>query len=494
MIALGRRAVGGLVTRLASAVAAGTLAGVLGSTITSCSTGTPAVASADTGQRVAVVEASAGEASGGAMRNDCLSCHTAAHQSVLGRGPAALVRCEECHAKVHAGYRNIEALYAGTTRDSAVHADVMYQAHVACVQCHAEGTLAKAPAARSADLDAACTSCHGPKFAGMVARWIAGADWRTHDVSGFVNRAAADARLGGSAARAKIQFARQAAAFVASGGAVHNIKGSDALLRDALDSVSVAYKLAGVEMPAAPALGPDPARVSCVGCHYGIESARDSAFGLRFDHGAHVLTANVACTKCHSGADYLVPSKRDSTKDLVDPRHGKTFVTASTCETCHHAATNAAACTACHSPVTRTIAVSMPLKLTQRGAPASRTVAFDHARHASVDCANCHTSRPAVRNVASCDNCHQNHHEQATQCSACHGTTTHDAHKAADHLNCTACHARQTVAMLTPNRAFCVTCHADHVNHKPGRECSSCHMQSTPAELKQRILSGSGTH
>ena len=174
MIPLRRRAVGGLWTRLASAVAAGTLAGVLGSTITSCSSGAPAVASADTVQRVAVSEVSGGEAAGRAMRDDCLSCHTAAHQSVLGRGPAALVRCEECHAKVHAGYKTIEALYAGETRDSAVHADVMFDAHVKCVQCHAASTLAKSSAARTADLDAACTSCHGPKFSGMVARWMAG--------------------------------------------------------------------------------------------------------------------------------------------------------------------------------------------------------------------------------------------------------------------------------------------------------------------------------
>lgn len=496
MIALGRRAAGGRWIRLANAVAAGTLAGVFGSTITSCSSDkSQSVVARDIVEKAAAAPVE--NVAARTMRADCLSCHATAHKAVLGRGPAALVRCEECHANVHATYKTVEALYAGNTRDSAVHPDAMYAAHVKCVECHTDATLAKAGAARAAELDAACTSCHGPKFGGMAARWVAGVDWRTHAVSSFVNQASTDPRLAGSATRARIQSARQAVSFVSAGGGVHNLRGADALLRGAIDTVSAAYQAAGLAAPAPPALGPDPASVSCVGCHYGIEAVRDSVFGMRFDHGAHVVSAGVACTKCHSGIDYLVPDKRDSTKQLVDRRHGKTFVSAASCENCHHAPTTKAACSQCHAGearLGRTIAVTMPLKLTQRGAPTSRTVAFDHRLHGKVDCATCHASRPDVRNVASCSNCHQNHHEQATQCSACHGTTAHDAHKAADHLNCTACHARQTVALLTPNRAFCATCHADRANHKPGRECSSCHMQSTPAELKKKILSGAGTH
>lgn len=497
MTALGRRAAGGLWIRLANAVAAGTLAGVLGGTITSCSSGPSNSAVArDVVETVAAAPA-AELATPRTMRADCLSCHAKAHQAVLGRGPAALVRCEECHANVHAKYKSIEALYAGRTPDSAMHADPMFVAHVKCVECHTDSALAKPQAARAAELDAACTSCHGAKFGGMVSRWSAGMDWRTRDVSSFVNRAAADPRLTGNPARSPLRSAREAVAFVAAGGGIHNLRGADALLRGALDSVSAAYQAVGIAAPARPALGPDPASVSCVGCHYGIESSRDSVFGLRFDHGAHVINAGVACTKCHSGVDYLVPDKRDSTKDVVDRRHGKTFVSAATCENCHHAPTTNVGCAQCHTGdarLGRTIAVAMPLKLTQRGAPASRTVAFDHRRHGKLDCSNCHVNRPDVRTAASCTNCHQSHHEQASQCSACHGTTAHDAHKAADHLNCTACHARQTVALLTPNRTFCVTCHADHKDHKPGRECSSCHMQSSPAELKKKILSGTGTH
>jgi nitrate reductase cytochrome c-type subunit len=64
------------------------------------------------------------------------------------------------------------------------------------------------------------------------------------------------------------------------------------------------------------------------------------------------------------------------------------------------------------------------------------------------------------------------------------------AHKDDDHLTCASCHARETVAQLTPNRAFCVTCHADQAKHKPARDCSSCHFGGTPAALHRRMLGG----
>ena len=498
MTALRRRAGGGLWMRLANAVAAGTLAGVVGSAITSCSSDASKQSIArDVVENAAAAPVTTETAALHTLRADCLSCHANAHDAVLGRGAAALVRCEECHAKIHARHERIEVLYAGLTRDSAVHADPMFRAHVKCVECHTEATLAKPERARAMEIDAACTSCHGPKFSGMVGRWIAGTGWRVREVSAFVGRAAADSRLDGAPARARIDAARRTVSFVTAGVAAHNVGGADALLRAALDTISAAYRAAGLAAPAAPALGPDPAAVSCVGCHYGIESAHDSAFGRPFDHGAHVVRGDAACSKCHSTADYFTPDTRDSTKDVVDRRHGKTLVTMASCENCHHAPANLASCASCHAAdarLGRAIAVTLPLALTPRRARGSRTVAFEHRVHGAVDCAACHASRPEVRNVASCSTCHQSHHEQASQCSSCHGSATHGAHKAADHLNCTGCHARATIALLTPNRTFCATCHADRVNHKPGRECSSCHMQSTPAELKRRILSGSGAY
>ncbi len=488
MNAFRRGVAGGLFVRLARAVAVGLLVGISGSALTSCSSSAPPPrATRDTTAHVAVLQGSDRDAPTRVLSTECTDCHPHTHDAVLGRGPSASARCGACHASVH---DTIQALYAGLTRRAAVRPDPMFVARVQCAECHSDTTLAmRAGAARLAAVDRACTSCHGPKFVGMLPRWSTGMQWRTRAVSEYVNRAAADPRLTTApSARARIQAAKQTVILVTTAGALHNVRGADALLRSALDSAAAAYTGPGLAVPERPTLGPDPARVSCVGCHYGIEGARDSVFGQPFDHSAHVLRGNVACNACHSAVDYIVPGKHE-----VDKRHGRTMVTPASCNACHHNATSAVACSTCHAGdarLARAIRVAMPLRLRPPNAPTSRDVAFEHRDHAKVECASCHTARTAVRTTAACATCHQTHHVAVAQCMKCHGSDMHAAHKAADHLACTNCHARETLALLTPDRSFCVSCHADRAAHKGGRECSACHMQSTPSELRKRILSG----
>ena len=71
---------------------------------------------------------------------------------------------------------------------------------------------------------------------------------------------------------------------------------------------------------------------------------------------------------------------------------------------------------------------------------------------------------------------------------ACHGPDVRGSHLLSNHLTCTDCHARATLSLLMPDRSFCVLCHAAQADHMRGRECSTCHMQSTPAELQKKIL------
>lgn len=272
-----------------------------------------------------------------------------------------------------------------------------------------------------------------------------------------------------------------------AGKGVHNVPGADALLRTAVRTVSATYRGAGLAAPPAPALGPDPATVSCAYCHYGIETVRDTVAGLAFDHADHLLRGGVACTSCHSGANYFTGAPGQ-----VDPRHGRTMVTAASCNACHHV-TSTVACATCHrrdSLAARTDSVTLPLKLTPVSAPQARMVAFRHGVHADVACASCHTARPDVKAVAECTTCHASHHEQAADCTACHGTNVRTFHTVANHLACTQCHAVQTVQLLTGNRAFCLSCHVDRRDHHPAQECTPCHLQMTPAEVRARILGG----
>ena len=388
------------------------------------------------------------------------------------------------------------AFYAGITPGLELPPDPMFTARVRCVECHTSAVDSAPPARRIAAMDRVCTNCHGRRFAGMLTRWSDGLAWRSRAVSGYVQRAAGDARLAGSpAARADVRAAERTLAAIEEANGLHNVRGADGLLRVALDSVTAAYAAARVAPPARPVLGPSAASASCLACHYGIEASRDSVFGRVFDHDVHVVRGGVRCTECHSGADFFVVGPRSAgrAEPSIDPRHGRTMLAAGSCSACHHAATPPASCVACHGDdpgLAGAIRLTLALRLTPPSAPATRVVEFQHARHRTLQCAACHTSSTAVATVAACNTCHTQHHEQAAQCAACHGSGVHDAHTARDHLACASCHARATVALLTPDRSFCLTCHADHADHKRGRECSTCHMQSTPAELRRRILGG----
>jgi hypothetical protein len=395
---------------------------------------------------------------------------------------------------VHPEFKRIAALYGGES-GTHVKPDPMFKARVDCADCHTDATLALKGSTQVAALDVVCTNCHGRRFSGMLTRWNAGVRWRLDAVRAYVEEACADPRLDNvKAARGRLNAAKERLTIVDAGGALHNIRGTDALLRDAIDMAMEAYTAARVEAPRAPTLGPDAAGVACMRCHYGIETAKETAFNKPFDHGPHVLRGNVACTKCHTDESFLRDAKpgTDPMKREVDPRHGKTTLTRASCNECHHSPTTTAGCASCHrtDALTRAIRVTMPLKLTPKGAPASRVVAFEHRDHAKSDCATCHTSKTSVRTVSSCTSCHNDHHTQARQCASCHGESTRAAHKAQDHFLCASCHTKQTVTALMPDRVFCVSCHAKQADHKPDRECSTCHMQSSPADLRKRISGG----
>ncbi|MDE3171549.1 MAG: hypothetical protein KGN74_00625, partial [Gemmatimonadota bacterium] len=284
--------------------------------------------------------------------------------------------------------------------------------------------------------------------------------------------------------RGAIVAARADLSLVTAGEGLHNVMGADALLRTAVRTVAGAYRAAGLVAPPPP-LGPDPATAACAYCHYGVETVRDTVAGLAFDHADHVLRADVACASCHSGASYFT-----ATPGQVDPRHGRTTVTAASCDACHHA-TSTLACTTCHgrdSLAARPDSVTLVLRLTPPGAPAARRVAFRHDIHGTLACASCHVSRADVKRVAECATCHASHHEQAADCTACHGTGVRASHTVGNHLACAQCHAVQTVRLLTGNRAFCLGCHVDRRDHHPAQECAPCHLQMTPAEVRARIL------
>jgi hypothetical protein len=200
-----------------------------------------------------------------------------------------------------------------------------------------------------------------------------------------------------------------------------------------------------------------------------------------FSHKTH---RRLACLTCHS------TTSRTSDLTFQPPRG---------CQICHHQRPSKADCSQCHQ--SEEIAPAVPAAVTVRVPQQpvrDRSVDFAHAEHGEIACIRCHvipvTLEPEAA-VATCADCHADHHTVGRDCAACHRNEAiieahappMDAHRACDQ-----CHASATVAMLEPTRSFCLACHADESDHYEQKECSVCHLQATPEQYRPR-LTGGGT-
>jgi hypothetical protein len=187
---------------------------------------------------------------------------------------------------------------------------------------------------------------------------------------------------------------------------------------------------------------------------------------MGFWHSQH---RGVECTACHSIRD----------------RHGALTVTSlRDCRSCHHTEPVATPCTACHerSSVRRLstqVSRVMNIRVGRLDRP-RRTLPFDHGDHLNYGCQECHTSGLALSAAAlDCTRCHLEHHQPSVSCMSCHPAPAAGAHDLNAHLGCagSGCHdaAPAPVRAVPRTRDFCLSCHQDLVDHRPGRNCVACH-------------------
>lgn len=178
-------------------------------------------------------------------------------------------------------------------------------------------------------------------------------------------------------------------------------------------------------------------------------------------HAAHTT---VACTSCHARVPATGP-----------------VPTPAQCADCHHSETQSRLCVACHAPDTLgTMALTLNWKLSVWPTARQRVVNFDHRQHKSQPCAVCHTNRPAMLPARPCASCHV-HHEGQVDCRACHHSPPAGAHTIAIHAGSngcagSGCHQDPPVKVAILSRDECLICHADRVNHQPGKDCALCHL------------------
>jgi hypothetical protein len=213
-----------------------------------------------------------------------------------------------------------------------------------------------------------------------------------------------------------------------------------------------------------PAFPHDPHRaVSCVTCHRVVAS--------------HVAHERLDCTECHAAP------AQDVSLRALSPRE---------CLECHHDERQAAACPDCHAPASLEdgLVVQSPVRVSTWETSRDRAFSFDHGRHASVKCQDCHESSVLREFRTECRACHEPHHRVEAGCGACHTRVERTVHVEAAHAGCggTTCHQDALVAALPPARPVCLACHGEQVDHEAGRECADCH--AIPGSWRRAPLDG----
>jgi hypothetical protein len=194
--------------------------------------------------------------------------------------------------------------------------------------------------------------------------------------------------------------------------------------------------------------------------------------GRPFRHADHRA---VTCGDCHR----------------PEERHRDTRVwTARDCEACHHGTAAPAGCTSCHERASyepprgsvQTLALSVWPE------PRDRELVFEHERHADLGCLECHRGGMGLPAQA-CATCHLDHHRPEAECARCHVAPDPAVHDLAAHMSCggAGCHAAAATERPMTSRPFCLVCHTDQQDHRPGRSCVACHVkpQPTPREMER---------
>jgi hypothetical protein len=114
--------------------------------------------------------------------------------------------------------------------------------------------------------------------------------------------------------------------------------------------------------------------------------------------------------------------------------------------------------------------------------PRSRTLDFKHDAHSSVACATCHNTPVTLAVTRDCASCHTDHHAESRNCLACH-TSARATHTRDVHEGCggAGCHTDRATLALPARRNVCIACHDAQASHKPGRECTACHLSGWTA-------------
>ncbi|MGE5848850.1 MAG: cytochrome c3 family protein [Candidatus Methylomirabilota bacterium] len=327
---------------------------------------------------------------------ECSRCHTEITHRIQTRKEPLAVGCDACHEAKHSGQR---AMYLGVGgKGSPSIPSHMYTARVDCVACHltpkAEDIHRAQFTGRTFEAsEAACVSCHGKLYAGMLDTWKRTMDTMLVDLKPKLEAARKAVAEPVKDSKALVQAKRQLAEaeynydFVKNGKGVHNIFYAADLLQGVNSRANQALKLLGKSAIMVPHENLIRGGYCATLCHSqaGVVFKPEVRFEKRtvVPHQNHFFQYGAVCTDCHS------PDK-----------HKAVTITAQGCQACHHSATNDK-CTRCHAAQVGLYAATLETALPVKKDP--------NVMAGKVECVGCHdlTKKHSVAAQAEkCTECH----------------------------------------------------------------------------------------
>jgi hypothetical protein len=249
------------------------------------------------------------------------------------------LECAACHKSSHVAVLGIYAGSAG--RGVPASPARMFELRVQCLACHTAPANVDAASAALGHTyranDAACATCHGARYDGLIDRWRTSFASMREALS--IKLRTARAALGEAAAhpahgraQALVADADFNTRLVALGNGAHNPFYAANLLRRA--SAWLDEAMVTMAKPAPKAADAQLAGGYCATlCHEpaGMKTPSTASFGGKpFPHTRHVAELGATCTTCHS-----------------PDAHKKLAATPATCSSCHHRPGNER-CESCH--------------------------------------------------------------------------------------------------------------------------------------------------
>jgi len=327
---------------------------------------------------------------------ECTRCHTEIKHQIQTKKEPLAVGCEGCHEAKHGGQR---AMYLGTGgKGSPAIPSHMYTARVDCVACHitpkAEDAHRVQFTGRTFEAsEAACISCHGQLYAGMLDTWKRTLDGMLADLKPKMEAAskavAEPARSSKAVAEAKRLLAEAEFnfEFVQHGKGVHNVFYAADLLQRVNAQANRVMTLSGKPPVVLPRETLVRGGYCATLCHSqaGVVFKSEVRFDKRISvpHQKHFNQYGAVCTDCHSA---------DKHKAVTITREG--------CQACHHSARNDK-CTTCHAAQAALYAATLETALPVKKDP--------NVMAGKVECVGCHdlTKKHSVAAQAEkCTECH----------------------------------------------------------------------------------------